>query len=365
MKLNLNKDILLEKLLFASRFTSSRLSSLPTLQGVLLKGEKNLIHFYSTNLNSYYHTVIKTQEPVQFEIVIEAKKANEFISLLSSKEIEVEIKEKQIIISQERTRGEFPIIISKDFPLPPTIDEQPQKINTRFFSESLPLILFSTATDETRPVLTGVNISSQEEGLLMVTTDGFRLSLLKLKKETPFPSFIIPASFLSEVVYFSKGEKEVFFNYSPQEKIVRLKIGNNDLYSRLIDGEYPPFEKVIPTEKKTTIELDKEELLKNIKLISIFARDFSNIIIIQTTKGGIQLKPKTGAEDHNITFQEARVKGEEQKIAFNFKFLIDFLNHLSGKKITIELLRADAPAVFRIDNNPDFLHIIMPVRIQE
>ncbi len=365
MKITLQRDALLENLSHSSRFTSSKLSSLTALQGVLIKGEKEAVHFYSSNLSSYYHSTIKNEEEHQFETVIEPKKLTEFISLLSPGKLEVEIKDKQLVVTQNKTRGEFPIITSKDFPLPPTIEEKPQKMKASFFIKNLPLILFSTSGDESRPVLTGVNLVSQDEELLMVTTDGFRLSLLKLKREIELPSMIIPSGFLSEVLSFVKDEEEIELRYSQKEKLIHLKIGKYDLYSRLIEGEYPPFEKVIPADKKTTIETDKEELLRNIKVISIFARDVSNIVILQITKDGIQLKPKTEVGEHNSTQQEAAVEGEEQRIAFNYKFLLEFLNHLEGKRIKIELLRADSPAVFKSDKNPNFLHIIMPVRIQE
>jgi DNA polymerase-3 subunit beta len=365
MKISLQRDFLLENLSFALRFTSSKLSSLTTLQGVLIKNEKNFLHFYSTNLSSYYHSSMKSDEKQTFEIVIEPKKLTEFLSLLSSGELEVEIKEKQITVTQGKTRGGFPLIVSKDFPLPPPVEEKGQKIKADFFVKNLPLVLFSASSDDSRPVLTGVNLVSQDEELLMVTTDGFRLSLLKLKKEIELPSMIIPSSFLSEALNFLKDEKEIELKYSPKEKLIGLTIGRYELYSRLIEGEYPPFEKVIPADKKTTAETDKDELLRNIKLISIFARDVSNIIIIQTTKDAVQLKPKAEVGENNSTQQDAEVQGEEQKIAFNYKFLLELLNHLDAKKISMEFLRSDSPAVFRSDKYPNLLHIIMPVRIQE
>ncbi len=365
MKISFQRDILLENLFFSSHFTSSRLSSLIALQGTLIKNEKGIIHFYSTNLSSYYHSSIKSNEKESFEIVVEPKKIIEFLSLLSEGEIEMEVKEKQIMIVQGKTRGEFPLIVSKDFPLPPIVEEKPQKIKADFFLKNLPLILFSASSDETRPVLTGVNLVSQEEELLLVTTDGFRLSLLKLKKEIELPSMIIPSGFLLETLPFLKNEKEVELKYSAKEKLINLTIGKYDLYSRLVEGEYPPFEKVIPADKKTTVETDRDELLRNIKLISIFARDVSNIVIIQVAKDAIQLKPKAEVGEHNSTQQDAEIHGDEQKVAFNYKFLLELLNHLEAKKISIELLRSDSPVVFKSDKYPNFLHIIMPVRIQE
>ena len=290
MKINLLKEVFLEKLNLTSRFTSSKLTSATSLQGVCLVGEKDLLHFYSTNLNYYYHSTLKIENVHNFKVIIEAKKIEEFLTLLTSEKIDFEIKEKQVIITQEKTKASFPLYESSEFPFPPKMNDEKQKIKADFFKNNLSLILFS-------------------------------------------------ASFY---------------------------ISEHELYTRLIEGDYPQFEKVIPSEKKTTITIDKEEFLRKVKLTSIFARDFSNVIILKTDKEGLKMYPKTTKDDEeNITYQEASIEGEEQKIAFNYKFIIDFLNNISSKKVIIELLRSDAPAVFRSENIKNLIHIIMPVRIQD
>ncbi|KKQ01524.1 MAG: polymerase III subunit beta protein [Candidatus Roizmanbacteria bacterium GW2011_GWA2_36_23] len=365
MKFSLPKEILLEKLSLASRFTSSKLTSTTLLQGVRINGEKNKLHLYSTNLSSYYHSVLKTDISDSFNIVIEPRKVMEFLSLLPAGVIQIEIKDKSIAMSQEKIKGEFPLFPAHEFPSFPKVDEKPLEIPQKFLTEYLPLVMFSASTDESRPILTGINFIAHDDDLTIVSTDGFRLSLLKLKKETNLPPVIVPSSFLEEVIHLLKGTTTVRIAYSPEEKVIGFFIDDHEIYTRLIDGEYPPYEKVIPAEKKTSIVVDKEEFLRNIKLISIFAREFSNIVIIQTTKDGIHIKPKEDTGGENVSFQEADVTGEEIKIAFNFKFLLDFLIHAEGKKITIELLRKDAPVVFHSEKQVNFIHIIMPVRIQE
>ncbi|MFH0979649.1 MAG: DNA polymerase III subunit beta [Candidatus Roizmanbacteria bacterium] len=366
MKINLLKEVFLEKLNLTSRFTSSKLTSSTSLQGVCLVGEKDLLHFYSTNLNYYYHSTLKIENSHSFKVIIEARKIEEFLSLLSSERIDFEIKEKQVIITQGKTRASFPLYESSEFPFPPKMNNEKQKIKTEFIKNNLSLVLFSASSDETRPILTGINFVSSEDSVQMVATDGFRLSLLSLKKEFPIPSMIIPSSFLNEVIRLLKNEESIYFSYSTEEKMLVFYIGEHELYTRLIEGDYPQFEKVIPSEKKTTITIDREEFLRKVKLTSIFARDFSNVIIIKTDKEGLKIYPKTTKDDEeNITYQEAIIEGEEQKIAFNYKFVIDFLNNVSSKKVIIELLRSDAPAVFRSENIKNLIHIIMPVRIQD
>lgn len=364
MKVTLEREEFLSKLSLASRFTSSKLSSLALLQGIYFKAEEGKIHLYSSNLNSFFHSALPAKIEKKGEFITEAKKLIEFISFLTEGKIELEASEKQLTVISGKKRGGFPLLKSGDFPLPPKLEGKDQKLSPDFFIKNLPLILFSASSDETRPALSGVNFVTNED-LTLVSTDGFRLSLLKTEKEADIPSVIIPADFLKEVLHYVKEEKNLGFSYSEKEKLIKFKAGETEFYSRLIEGDFPPFEKVIPQERKTTVVLEKEEFLRNVKLISVFARDLSYIVVLEVKKNEVKITPKaTGGED-NSAVQEAEVEGEEQKTAFNYKFLVDFLNAVDCKNITIEILRPDAPTVFRTDNNKNFLHIIMPVRIQE
>lgn len=356
---------MLEKILLSSKFTSNRLGSIATLQSILIKCEDGVMNFYSTNLSSFFHTTLAVEEKESFEALIEPKKISEFLALVPSGKIEVEIDEKTILFEQGKIKGKFPLIKKEEFPLPPEMKGKKEKISAEFLLKNLPLVLFTAAKDESRPALSGINFSGGDEQLYLVATDGFRLSLIKTKNIKNLPSMIVPAEFLSEVIRHIGEEKEIVFSYSQEEKTIMFKIKENSFYSRLIEGEFPPFEKVIPQEKKTTVVLDKDELTRNIKLISVFARDYSSIIICRFGKNELIITPKTDGKEDNSTSQEIQVVGEDQKIAFNYKFVLEFLNNIGNKKIIIEVLRSDAPVVFKQEGNPDFLHIIMPVRIQE
>lgn len=365
MKINVQKDLLLEKLSLASKFTSNKLSSLTALQGVLIKGEKNKLHLYATNLTSYIHTTISVPTEEEFEIIIEPKKIVEFMNFLNSGKIDIEIKEKQLLISQDKTKGNFPLMAADEFPFPPEIKNKMQPLNTAFITKNLPLVLFAASSDDTRPALTGVNFIEADDDFVMVATDGFRLSLIKTKKEMEIPSMLVAGDFLEELLRLVKDEKETLFSYLKEEKMICFKAADTQFYSRLIEGEFPPYERVLPAESKTTVLLNKEDLLRNVKLISVFARDFSNVVVCEFKKDGLYLRPKKDSSAGNSAFQEVEFKGEEQKVAFNYRFVIDLLNNLDVKTLKVEILRPDAPVVFKSDENPNFLHIIMPVRIQE
>ena len=359
------KDDFLKNLKLASRFTASRLSSNVLLSGVYLKKEKKILHFYATNLNFYFHSTLEVKDEKNFDLVVEPKNIIDFLSYLNKNDFNLLIEDKKIIIKAEKNQGEFPLFQKEDFPLPPKINEKQQEIKKEILEKNLPLVFFACAFDESRPVLTGVNFVSEDGKMLLVGTDGFRLSLLKLEKEIDLPNMIVSASFLREVLGLLTKEEKTFFSYSKDEKAVYFKIYNVELYSRIIEGEYPPFEKVIPTQEgKTKIVVEKESFLQNLKLISVFSRELSNIVILDVKKDGVYLRPKTEEETtKNQAFLEAEMKGEEIKVAFNIKFLIEFLNHALGEKVAVEILQPDAPVSFKDEEKENFLHIIMPVRI--
>jgi len=364
----IKREEFIENLKLASRFTSSRISSNTLLSGVYIKKEKKLLHFYATNLNFYFHSILNTNEEKNFDLVVEPKNIIEFLSYLPQPEVELLIEDKKIIFKSEKNQGEFPFFSKKeDFPLPPKIEEDKQEMKREFLEKNLPMVLFACASDETRPVLTGVNFFSDDDKILLVGTDGFRLSLLTIKKEINIPKIIVSASFLREILNLLKKEEKVFFSYSKEEKIVYFKINNFELYSRIIEGEYPPFEKVIPSrEGKTKFFVDKDLFLQNLKMISVFSREFSNIVIVEVKKDGVYLKPKTEEKiTKNQAFLEARIEGEEVRVAFNIKFVLEFLNHIHGKRVVVDILRPDAPVSFRDEERDGFLHIIMPVRISD
>lgn len=319
---------------------------------------------YTSNLGSYFHTHIKIENGKKNKTILEIKKLLEFLSLLPQGKIMLEFTAKQCIITSQKSRGVFPLLPSEDFPLPSQPQDKEQVLETAFFEKNLPLVLFAASKDEARPVLTGVNFLTGDN-LSMVSTDGFRLSYLKTKKNINIPSIIIPGQFLLEVIGAAKGEKTMKFSYSEKEKMVLFTVKDMEFYSRLIEGEFPSFEKVIPTEVKTSATTDVEELTRSIKMASVFARDFSNIVILHFFKNTISIAPKGEQGEESSSTIEADSAGEEIRVAFNFRFLLDFLGHIPTKKVLIQLLRTDSPAVFKMPGDEDYLHIIMPVRIQE
>ena len=272
-----------------------------------------------------------------------------------------------MLILSPSLQGEFNLFQLDDYPAFPETDSQEEVVLTEEMVSTLPLVLFSSSRDDARPVLTGVLIESKDEVARFVTTDGFRLSVSNFTTDNANNwSFIASSRFLQELIVLYKG-KELHLKYSKENKVFISKFGNTRLISRTIEGDFPPYQKVIPDKSTTNITLDVLKLSKNIKAVSIFARDQSNIIILDIQKNLLTIKPKGQKGESSYATQEiVSFDGEPIKIAFNYRFILDFLNIIPFEKITVGLTTSVSPVVFKEDSgDPNYLHIIMPLRTEE
>jgi DNA polymerase-3 subunit beta len=361
MEFKIQKELLLKKLQTASKFCLSKTSAIPTLQGGLIVIENNHLSITTTDLNDFFNTslLIETENKERKSFVLDIKKIVEFLQFLSASHIQIEITDKAFIIKNEKTVATFDIMSSSDFPSLPQTEGTSVPIKKHFLEKSLPLLLFSVSHDESRPILTGLAFIKKEDKSYMVTTDGFRLSLLEGTGIGNENAISISAHILNEVMSLEADGEMII---SENSKTVSFIVKEDRIVTRLIEGSFPPFERVIPNSYTTKVVLDREELLKNIKLSSVFARDFSSIIVFDIKSDGIYIKPKVKEEKGTVIYQEGLVEGKEQNISFNFRFVLDFLNNVKTKNIVFELNSSNSPGVFRIEENKNYLHIIMPVR---
>lgn len=366
MKTSIDKNIFLEKLSYANRFSMSKISSLPVLQGVFLRFDKEKLEIISTNLNDFFYSFINVSSKEKREVVVDGKKIVEFLSYVSDPSIEVDVEEKKVIIIGKKSQAVFEVFSAADFPPLPKTTGKKTVFNERIIKEKLPLVIFAAAKDETRPALAGVNFTIKDGQEYIVATDGFRLSLFYSEKKEDFSPMIVSASLLTEITrLYKKGNINLIFSEENKTVSFELEKENILIISRAIEGEFPPFEKVIPKETKTSVVLDREEFLRNIKQISIFARDQSNIVFFDIKKNGIYFRPKNKGEKETRVFQEGKVVGEEQKVAFNYKFIIDFLLNTKTKEIVFEMNQPFSPCLFKSPEIEGFLHVIMPIRVDE
>jgi DNA polymerase-3 subunit beta len=290
---------------------------------------------------------------------------------LAADKIEFILEKTNLIVKTQKTHASFSTTPSADFPSFPQSVQPKKTFPLNKLKEAILRTVFAASSDEMRPVLTGVKTTIKNGKISFIATDGYRLSI----EQTAYPDkqeeleTILPAASLLELVRAATDVKadEVGFSIIEGKNQVVFTLPNIQIYTRLIDGEFPNIEKIIPVGFKTKVIVDKEQFAAAVKTTSLFARGAANIVKINIEKDGVRLRAVTPQLGEEEDFVEANVSGEEIEIAFNFRFLLDLLSNFPDKELVLETSGPLAPGVFKPTSVPpggSFLHLIMPVRVQ-
>jgi DNA polymerase-3 subunit beta len=375
MKVQVLQENLSKALLIANRFVSIR-AQLPVLSNILFSAKKNKLIISSTNLENSVSISIGAKTESVGEVTIPSRVITDLVSNLNPGSLLIDVEKERVSIKS----GTFKSIISgmnaSDFPsIPQTVGSGSVKINSDEISKALSKVIFAVSTDETRPVLTGVLFLLKKNLSYLVSTDGFRLSQKKINlKAKKDKKFIIPKNILSDLMKLSSNADNVDFSHSVKGGQVVFGVGDSVLASRLIEGEFPDFEKILPKKSNYKVNVDKNELLQAVKLASVFARDSANVVKLTIKKDSVLITAESKQAGNQEMGIDAKVvssiektlknKGDLLEIAFNFRFLEEYLNVVEADDIQMEFSDSNAPGVFSDPKDSDYLHLIMPVKIQ-
>ena len=369
MKLKVLQENLNEALLIASRFTSSK-SQLPVLANLLISAKKNKITISSTNLEISSAVSMGAKIDEDGETTVPSRVLTEIITNLKPGTVSLTSEKEHLNIVSESFNSVISGLNPSDFPsIPQSLSEPKVDVDSRILTDCLSQVLFAVSSDETRPVLTGVLVIFKKSEIEFVSTDGFRLSKKGIQANAGnlgSEKLIIPKNALSELLRLLSGEDNVGFSFKTQENLVVFGVGNTILSSRVIEGEFPDFEKIIPKDFKIRVNLDKEEFERAVKLASVFAKDSANVVKINVKADSLELSAESSQSGRQASVVDAKIEGLEKEftIAFNYRFLEEYLKSVKGESVKFELSDANSPGVFLDPKDKDYLHLIMPVKLQ-
>lgn len=369
MDLQVLQENLSKALSVTSRFASSK-AQLPVLGNVYLLATKNKLIVASTNLELSVSLPVGAKVKKEGEITIPSRVITDLIGNLPAGSINLSVDKENLKVTAQNFKSTVSAMNASDFPkIPFTIGKNTINLDKGDFLSALSLVLFSASVDETRPVLTGVLTIFKKGEINLVATDGFRLSLkkIKVKNISLNDQIILPKNALSELSRFDSDDELIKFLYKKGESQVVFAMDGITFSSRTIEGEFPDFQKIIPKSSNYRINLDREELLRAVKLSSIFAKDSANMLKLKVLKDTIEISAESSNSGEQKMRVDAKVESESSKtleIAFNYRFLEEFLNVVKGDEVQIELTDPNAPGVFTDPTDSGFLHLIMPVRLQ-
>ena len=351
-----------------SRFASPK-AQLPILGNILIRVKKNKITLNATNLELSISYSLGARVIDEGEVTVPAKALSDIVSNLQKGQVTIEAKQEIMQITSESFSGKLAGMNTSDFPpVSEAVGEGSIELDFDILRDSLSKVLFAASLDEARAVLTGVLFMFDDGELDLVATDGFRLSQVKnkMKNVKKGDRVIVPKNFLTEATRLF-SEKTIKIKFDKKNGQVIAGGSGYVFASRLIDGEFPPFEKIIPKDSPFSVGVGGEDLLRNIKIAAVYARDGANVIKFGFSDDKLNIISESKSLGGQTASLDVKTDGsfEGDKIAFNFKFLEDVLGVVEGESLDIALKDPDSPGVFTDPKNPNFLHLIMPVKITE
>lgn len=379
MKTTIPKDTLLSSLLRAGKFTTGIRVQNENL-GTFITLRKNEMVVSGIQETRFFQEKIVCETDAQDEstFATDTKKLTEFLQNVGSAEIHVSLESTGLRISAEKTRALFPIAVR---PEPPSIPQDKVgvvSLDPKVVLATLPQLLFCVAADSARPTLSSIKCIPQDGNrVLFITTDGFRLSIVQTSLAAPIEKNLqIPAVFFRDVFHSVVDSTQKVALVFHEDERISFQQKSVVVGTQLVGGDFPPYERVMVRNFTQNIVIARDEFIQAIKTIAIFTREHSNIIVFEFTNKSFTVRPKKEAGGENRTELSADIQGQEVSgltLAFNYRYLLDFLSSVEDDFITMRINRPDSPALFLAGklspSDPhegvSYQHIIMPVRIQE
>lgn len=345
--------------------------SLPILSTILIETQKNLIKLCATDLEIGISCWINASVEKEGSVCIPAKILSSYINSLPNKKIEINAKDNKLNLKCENYKSSIAGFNPEDFPIIPQIKEKEfVTLNSLSLCKGFSKVIGSAALSESRPEISGVFVSFKKDSVKLVATDSFRLAEKKVSFEKSLEiekAIIIPAKTVQEVIRIfgqEEGKNEINV-YSSPNQILFSKTENPkvQLVSRLIEGSYPNYEEIIPSDFLTKIVFEKSELVRQVKVASLFASRTNEIKIkVNPSEKNIEFFSSNPDTGENRSEMEAQVEGEKTEVTFNCKYLMDGLSNFDEEQISLELNGEERPGILKPNKKKDYLYIVMPIR---
>jgi DNA polymerase III subunit beta len=378
MKISCLQENLAKGLAIVGRAVATR-STLPVLSNILLQSDEGRLRLSATNLEIGINCWIGARVTEEGSITVPARLLTEFVNSLPPGQIDMDLSERTQTLNLKCARFEANIkgIEAGEFPDVPTAQSigagEHLQSKADVFRRMIDQSAFAAATDESRPILTGVLTLFHQGSLTLAAADGFRLAVATADVGTdPDQSVgvVIPAHALAELSRIGAEQQDPIELIIPQSRSqILFHLANVDLVSQLIEGSFPDYKQIVPKGHSTRTVMNTAELLKAVKVAFLFARDAANIIRLNVLPGGeltpgqVMITGNSAELGDNVSEFDASIEGDSIEIAFNARYLIDALAVMGTEKTALETSTPSSPGVLRPVSGDDYLCVIMPMHI--
>jgi len=356
-------------------------STLPITQNVLLTTDGGRLKLAATDLEIALSCWVGARIEEEGTTTVPARLMQDFVNSLPQDQIQLVLpaRSRTLRLSCARNEATMGSMDADEFPPIPAVQSDAGiRIDRQSLKQAISHVAFAAATDDTRPVLTGVDFLIEEDVLTLAAADGFRLAVYNLKLSDAAPEkieIIVPARALNELGrLLSDEEAPVEMLVNPNRSSVLFRVVNKEyeaeMVAQLKQGAFPNYAQLIPKAHNTRATVDAREFLRETRIAAIFARDGSGIVRLQVqpgeelTPGRLQISARAEEVGDNHGEIDAAVEGDSSKIAFNSKYLQDVLNVLSDGKVALETQGPSQPGVIRPIGADNYVHVVMPMFVQ-
>jgi DNA polymerase-3 subunit beta len=378
MKLTCLPEELNEGLAAVGRVVAAR-STLPVLGNVLLATEGGRLKLAATNLELTIVCWVGAKVEEEGSITLPARLLQDYVGLLTAGEqLRIELQGAKVHLSCGRSAANISGIDAEEFPAIPSVGGGMSFVLAApRLKEAIQQVVFAAAPDDSRPVLAGVLMQVAGGKLTMAAADGFRLAVRKLDlgdADVPDITMIVPAKALNEVARGlpADDEVEVEIAVTPDQSQILFKHRRAEIISRLIEGQFPDFNRIIPRDTKTRVTLQTADFLRATKAAQVFARDNSMIVRLNLVPaeggddalGKVTVAATSSEIGDNTGDVDASVEGDAMQVAFNGKYLRDALEALDAQQAFLEVTGPASPGLIRPASGPNgYIQVIMPMHV--
>ena len=375
MKVTSTQEALSRGLGIVGRAVAAR-SPLPITANVLLVSDGAKLKLSATNLEITMSCWIDATIEEEGAITVPARLLADFVNTLPNDRISLTVAPRSRQVRVECARNEASIggLDAEDFPPAPVVQEGIDvKIDAKALRQAIAQTVFAAATDDSRPVLTGVDTKFEEGMLTLAASDGFRLSVFKLPVASTVEAteIVVPSKALNELSRLLADEEgDITMRTNAAKSQVLFRLQNSEMVSQLIQGTFPNFNQLIPGSYTSRATAEISEFLRETRIASVFARDGSGIVRLVVTPGEgvtvgkIVISARAEEVGDNEGEIDAIIEGEETKIAFNGRYLMDVLQVIDADRAIIETSSPSSPGVIRPVGDDTFVHVVMPMFVQ-
>lgn len=361
----------------AGRAVASK-STLPILGNFLLNASEEQMVITATNLEMGIRYTIPAKVQEEGRVTLQARILNDFVASLSSGEMELlnDQGPLTVLVKQGHTQAHLRGIDPEDFP--PLTEHAGEgthfEVDPAILREAIEHVVFAAASDDSRPVLAGVQLEVKGDKLQLAAADGFRMSVRTVTLDQPLEaevSIIIPARAMGEMSrVLSDASEPATLSITPNHTQLYLSLPDIVFVTRLIDGTFPDLKQIIPTTWNTRSVVLRDTVLDAARRAAIFARSANDVVKFEIQPpseslemGQVTITANAADTGDNRDDIDAQVEGEPTQIAFNGRYLTDVLSVMRTSSVAFELQGANAAGVIKSEGSDDFVHVIMPMVI--